>query len=118
MNDVVRAFGVWDAPLTDVAEWIEVPLELSCMHCVERFRAGENGAVFPTGYAAHRECHLRAVMGGIGHHVDHAHYCRSALGPDAGLTRRQSSLLVWSVLVDRKTVTRDDLERLRAQTAA
>ncbi len=42
----------------------------------------------------HRECQLRTVMGGIGHLVDHERYCHG-VGPDAGLSRRRSSLLVW-----------------------
>lgn len=60
-----------------------------CMICDEPI-TGE-----AVGYpGAHRECMLREVIGGIGHLIDHAHFC-SALGdPDAGLSRRLSSLLV------------------------
>ena len=43
---------------------------------------------------AHRECMLRNVMGGIGHLMDHDHFCLDCHDPDAGLSYRQSALLV------------------------
>ena len=43
------------------------------------------------------------VIGGIGHLIDHAHFCRSDAGPDAGLDYRTSALLV-DVWVKRKGV--------------
>jgi hypothetical protein len=43
----------------------------------------------------HWQCGLREVMGGIGHLIAHQYWCAPARGdPDAGLTRRQSALLV------------------------
>ena len=44
--------------------------------------------------AVHHQCMLREVMGGIGHLVAHEWWCEQKHDPDAGLTRRQSSLLV------------------------
>jgi hypothetical protein len=114
VDEQVRAFGDWDAPITDGAEWIDVPTELWCMYCRERFEPGDNGAVMPNGFAQHRECSLRSVYGGIGHLVDHERYCRSELGPDAGLTYRLSSLLVWRHQT--KPVTEAELERWRSGT--
>jgi tetrahydromethanopterin S-methyltransferase subunit E len=43
---------------------------------------------------AHRECSLRSVIGGIGHLMDHAHFCGKMDDPDAGLSYRHSALLV------------------------
>ena len=43
---------------------------------------------------AHRECMLRDVLGGIGHLIAHEYWCTQRHDPDAGLTRRQSALLV------------------------
>jgi hypothetical protein len=43
---------------------------------------------------AHRECSLRCVLGGIGHLMDHAHFCGEMRDPDAGLSYRHSALLV------------------------
>jgi hypothetical protein len=60
----VRAFGEWDAPITDDAEWIDAPTDLACMFCRRRFGAGDNGAILPTGFATHRDCILRAILGG------------------------------------------------------
>lgn len=42
----------------------------------------------------HRTCMLREVTGGIGHHIAHEYWCTLCGDPDAGLTRRQSALLV------------------------
>lgn len=113
----VRAFGEWDAPITDDAEWIDVPTDFECVHCSQRFREGDNGAMMPMGYPEHRECGFRATQGGIGHMVDHARYCGGELGPDAGLTRRQSSWLVWRLVVERHTVAEETLAMLRAGEA-
>lgn len=44
---------------------------------------------------AHRECNLREVLGGIGHLVAHEYWCKQQHDPDAGLTYRQSALLVY-----------------------
>ena len=111
----VQAFGTWDAPATDDAVWLdEVPTHLRCMNCRENFRPGDHGAIMPTGFAQHRECALRSVMGGIGHLVDHERYCHGEHGPDAGLTYRQSAWLVWGhVTKERAPVTVEELEALR-----
>jgi hypothetical protein len=102
-------FGDWDAPITDEAERIPTPLDRRCWHCDEFFVDGDSGGIGLTNLAEHKECGLRAVMGGIGHHVDHTRYCHGDLGPDAGLSRRQSALLVWRALVDHQPVTEADL---------
>jgi hypothetical protein len=45
----------------------------------------------------HKACALREVMGGIGHLIDHQHFCKDLGDPDAGLPYRLSALLttVW-----------------------
>lgn len=108
-----QAFGTWDAPMTDDAEWIPVPTDRHCMNCCEQFQDGDNGAIMPTGFAQHRECSLRAVMGGIGHLVDHEHYCHGELGPDAGLSYRESSVLAWQFIAERAPITVADIDARR-----
>jgi hypothetical protein len=90
-----QVFGSWDAPVTDHDEPIYTPIGNVCAWCQQAVEAGDNGRISPMGFTEHRECSLRNVMGGIGHLVDHERYCRGELGTDAGLTRRDSSLLVW-----------------------
>lgn len=108
-----RVFGTWDAAITDGAERIDVPTDLACVHCGLHFIEGDNGAIMPTGYAAHRECSLRGVVGGIGHLVDHDRYCKGELGTDAGLTYRQSAWLAWGHFTgEREPVTVAELEIL------
>jgi len=46
------------------------------------------------GQPMHRECLLRSVLGGIGHLLDHNHFCINLKDPDAGLNFRTSALLV------------------------
>lgn len=109
MNGV---FGAWDEPFTDDLPTIAAPVGAPCFHCREGIAEGDNGAGLNFG-VVHRECHLRAVAGGIGHHVNHVRYCHSELGPDAGLSKRASSLLVWAHVVERRSVSEADLERAR-----
>jgi hypothetical protein len=47
----------------------------------------------------HRECALREVTGGIGHLIAHDYWCIERKDPDAGLTYRQSALLVDEFVV-------------------
>lgn len=104
----VRAFGEWDAPMTDAAEWIAVPTDRFCIFCGLTFTDGDNGCINEAGVGQHRECSLRSVMGGIGHLVDHPRFCDAA-GPDAGLPYRESALLVWRHLVTGPPVTLEEL---------
>lgn len=75
----------------------------ACGLCEEPLEAGQDthplGGV-PSG-AAHRECLLRCVMGGIGHHLDHAFWCGVMGDPDGGRTYRQSALEVDALLAGR-----------------
>lgn len=70
-----------------------------CPMCEEPVTEG--GDISPTSLftpeglrVAHRSCMLREVMGGIGHLIAHEWWCVQHHDPDAGLTRRQSALLV------------------------
>lgn len=72
-----------------------------CVLCDEPLALGEKSASLAC--TMHRECGLRSVLGGIGHLLDHDHFCRGELGPDAGLDYRTSALLV-DVWVARKGV--------------
>lgn len=73
-----------------------------CFHCNEPILPGEDRADIIT-MDSHRECALRVVIGGIGHLIDHAHFCKGDLGPDAGLDYRTSALMV-DVWVHRKSL--------------
>lgn len=70
-----------------------------CFHCGELILPGEDldpGTLWVDGKPTkpHRECSLRAVIGGIGHLSNHAFWCVEKHDPDAGLTYRESALLV------------------------
>lgn len=72
---------------------------MRCYLCDEPILPTEDRADIIT-IDAHRECSLRSVLGGIGHLIDHAHFCRG-VGPDADLDYRTSALMV-DVWVSRK----------------
>lgn len=72
-----------------------------CAYCSEAILPGEDRADI-SNMDAHRECALRSALGGIGHLLDHAHFCRG-VGPDAGLDHRTSALMV-DIWVTRKGV--------------
>jgi len=74
--------------------------ERICTLCDEPMEVGEKSASLAC--EMHRECGLRSVVGGIGHLIDHAHFC-AGVGPDAGLDYRTSALLV-DVFILRKGV--------------
>ena len=69
-----------------------------CVLCGEYMATSD---AWDAGLLSHRECSLREVLGGIGHLIDHAHFCLVKHDPDAGMTYRQSALLVdvWVSLV-------------------
>jgi len=78
---------------------------VGCEYCGEPITFSDEpaqslGVIDPDGQNrlgfVHRECHLREVMGGIGHCIAHDYWCLEKHDPDAGLTTRQSSLLVWT----------------------
>lgn len=49
----------------------------------------------------HRDCLLRSVMGGIGHHENHEYWCKQIGDPDGGRTYRQSAKEVAALVRER-----------------
>ena len=69
-----------------------------CVYCDEPLHgdvaAGTIGTMEGPRHG-HWQCALREVIGGIGHLIAHSFWCLGNMkDPDAGLTRRQSALLV------------------------
>jgi len=66
-----------------------------CGLCDEPITPSEPGPEFGSWtLKVHRECALRSGIGGIGHLIAHDYWCTQRKDPDAGLTYRQSALLV------------------------
>lgn len=82
-----------------------------CELCSEDVAPGEESRQV-TMMVAHPECLLRSAMGGIGHLIDHRHFCKGDLGPDAGLSYRLSALLVATYVrhVGVEETTRQSIE--------
>lgn len=58
------------------------------------FCAPQAGATF-NPQEQHRECAMRAALGGIGHLTNHDFWCVVVGDPDAHLGYRESAMLVW-----------------------
>lgn len=102
-------FGEYWSPVC--TEHVDTPVGEECLHCDERIVEGDQGTI--TTYICedpsnpgklindvrpiHRECSFRNVMGGIGHHLDHAFWCKEVKDPDGGMSRRESALKVWEL---------------------
>lgn len=68
-----------------------------CPLCQERVDPDLDNVPIGTEHgvrAAHRECMLRTVMGGIGHLTNHAYWCSMMHDPDMGMSRRESAVMV------------------------
>lgn len=86
----------WDSPMLDApTEQIPLPIE-PCIQCYEAFEDGDQGYLYPNGAPVHRECALRAILGGINHLKG---TCSCQGGPDApdppGVSRRKAAQLAW-----------------------
>lgn len=81
---------------------VPTPTGSACAWCCEPIGATDQGTLLATltgPEPIHRECGFRQVMGGIGHHEDHALWCGERHDPDGGRTARQSALEVWALHV-------------------
>lgn len=69
-----------------------------CVLCDEKIGDFDAWAPMNPKQYAHHECSLRSVVGGIGHQIAHELWCLVLGDPDAGLTYRQSALLVRALV--------------------
>lgn len=88
----MRWFGErWDAPIMDDAVECDLPPG-ACMHCGELFVDGDVGWVFCAGQAAHTECAVRSVIGGVNHQLGLCLCCGGTMDPDPpGLSVRDAA---------------------------
>ena len=90
----------WPSGVCEGGRQVETPVGEPCAFCLEPIATDDQGnfvGLASGGLApVHRECSFRSVIGGIGHHLDHAYWCKQRGDPDGGRTRRQSALEVWA----------------------
>jgi hypothetical protein len=72
---------------------------VSCYYCDQPILPTDEiapGMLMVDGYVTqtHRECALRAVIGGIGHLENHQYWCNTMHDPDGGYSYRESALRV------------------------
>jgi hypothetical protein len=119
-----RAFGTffgeaWPSGICDEGTQVATPVGEHCEMCGEEICPGDQGSFVgtlqgdegefvPNLAPVHRECNLRAVLGGIGHLQNHLRWCLEEHDPDAGLGYRTSALAVWDWVADHGFPTRDE----------
>jgi len=93
----------WDTPLAEKGEFRPTPVGDFCFRCHEMLVEGDRG-MFEVVISAlspamerpvHRECSLRAVVGGIAHVEGRCTCCGGTADPDDGLNYRESARRVW-----------------------
>jgi hypothetical protein len=104
----------WPSGVCEEGVRVPTPVGAECISCGEKIEDDDQGSfiggwqwgqrepVGPVGVKVpvHKECSLRDVLGGIGHLQNHLHWCVYERDPDGGLSRRESSLMVWSWVQD------------------
>jgi hypothetical protein len=98
----------WPSGICDEGTQVETPLGVLCLLCREPIQVFDQGSFMASALGlhdagpqpVHRECSLRSVLGGIGHHISHDYWCSEMKDPDAGGSYRQSALLVWDLVKD------------------
>lgn len=97
----------WDSGICTMGRRRPTPVGEPCAMCSTLFEEDDRGVFIwsslkednkPRQRPMHRECAVRASVGGIGHLVDHTFWCENMQDPDAGLGYRESALRVWARL--------------------
>lgn len=94
----------WPSGVCEDSMQVPTPVGDPCVLCEELIEDGDQGSfigMIPQlgnghpAYPVHRECSLRAVVGGIGHLENHDYWCGKMHDPDGGRSYRASSVMVW-----------------------
>jgi hypothetical protein len=93
----------WDVPATEDVPHVGVPVGDLCILCNTAIEEGDSGFIVSWLKAGatsltgiHRECHLRNVLGSIGHMLKKCHCHGGTLEDIPDLTARENALLVWA----------------------
>jgi hypothetical protein len=96
----------WPSGVCDNGIQVPTPVGVNCILCQTPVQEGDQGSFMHGSdeegvIPAHKECSLRSVLGGMGHHEDHQLWCMERGDPDGGRTYRQSALEVWKVVIQK-----------------
>ena len=86
----------WPSGVCDDGVRVKTPVGIACLLCEEPIADTDQGSYLGID-PVHRECALRSVIGGWGHHVNHHYWCIQMHDPDGGLSYRESARRVWSM---------------------
>lgn len=93
----------WPSDICENNIQVPTPVGDPCVLCTEKINDGDQGTFMgaipangkPHYGPVHRECSLRAVIGGIGHLENHDYWCNEKCDPDGGCSYRASAVMVW-----------------------
>lgn len=91
--------GLWDAPICDDAIEVPAPVGLACLYCKEAIAKDDQGFMMLVMRAAresslepeHRNCHLRDVIGSVGHLRKQCSCYGGTEGDPEGMTKREAA---------------------------
>jgi hypothetical protein len=83
---------------------IEAPVGELCIGCEEPFVAGDQGVIMPLVgddwqdlARYHRECHIRSIMGSVGHQLRQCSCFGGTLDDPEGMTSRQAAQAAYTL---------------------
>lgn len=83
----------WGAPVCELTEHTETPVDDICIHCEEDIRKGDSGIIYANGYPAHLNCFLRGIFGSVAH-IEGRCSCKvpgATEGDPEGMTKREAA---------------------------
>jgi hypothetical protein len=99
-------FGsTWGAPVNEESTHVSTPVGIPCAHCDEPIAEGDQGYLIPAFRTAsemeilpwHFECHMREVVGSVGHLQKKCHCFGGTESDPPGMTKRQAAAAAWGL---------------------
>lgn len=76
----------------DYERQVAPPVGTPCLLCEEAIAEGDTGTIDPGGRVIHYECHMRGVIGSVGHQMQRCHCFGGSEEVPPGMTRRQAAI--------------------------
>jgi hypothetical protein len=97
----------YDAPYCECPQ-TETPVGVRCLYCAEAIDAGDDGLIYADGSVFHRECHVRLVVGSIGHQQQRCSCYGGDDDSEDGMTPRDGAKAALKYCFSKPTTTKMD----------
>jgi len=88
---------------------VDTPVGVQCIYCESPILAVEMGTLEPMG-PLHYECHMRMIVGSVGHQLKQCSCFGGTLEDPEGLTKREASIVAYKLY--RGIYTAHDIDKL------